>query len=89
MAKLKCATYKRGYFCEGKYINFNLLMCKNNIAIMSKLQRYIVIWYNSYILHYVLDKMEAVIFKKLYWPRLIKAIQGDVIICDTFQRTKQ
>ena len=29
MAKTKCVTYKYGYFCGGRNINYKLILCKD------------------------------------------------------------
>ena len=61
MATFKTNRYKSGYFSRGSDNNSNLIMCWDKIVIMLILQSYIFNWYNTYLLHYVLDITEEII----------------------------
>ena len=41
-AKYTTGMYQRGSFCGGSNIYLNLITCKDNIFIMSKLQSYVL-----------------------------------------------
>ena len=66
-----------------------LITYKNKIVISQQLQRYVVKWYPTYVLHPVWDRMEAMIRQHVYWPDIGKDVQKEVIECDVCQRTKQ
>ena len=68
LAKYKNGTYHKGSFCGDSKIYLKLIMCKDNIVILSKLQSYVLHWYHTYILHTGMDITEAMIFQHLYWP---------------------
>ena len=87
-AKYKNDTYHKGSFLGGSNIDIKLIMCKDNIVILSKLQSYVLHWYHAYILHLVMDRTEAIIFQHLYWPDIRYVVWKEVTNCDTFQRTK-
>ena len=70
MEKLKCAKYKKSSFC-GSRNTIELVTYNGKIVIPQKIQKYIVKYYHTYILHPGLDRMWAVIFQHLYWPGII------------------
>ena len=79
--KRKCAKYKKGSF-RGYRNTIELVTYEGKIVIPHKLQKYVMKWYHTYLLHPGLDKMEAVIHKHLYWPGIRKAFQKEVTNCD-------
>ena len=64
--KYKEGAYQTGYFCGGCNIYLSLITCEDNISIPSILQSYVLHWYHTYLLHTLMDIMEAVIFQHLY-----------------------
>ena len=61
----------------------------NKKVILLILKSYTSHWYHTFILHAGIDRMEAMIFQYLYWPRIKKYVWKKVINGDTFQRIKQ
>ena len=61
MAKYEDGTYYKGYFHRGSNIYLKLITCEDKICIPSKIQNYILHWYNTYLLHPGIDKTEAII----------------------------
>ena len=57
-----------GSFCVGQ--NPITLVLHQKKVIPQKIQKYVVYWYNAYLLHPGLDRTEAMIFQHLYWPRI-------------------
>ena len=86
--KYTTSTYQNVSFCGGTNIDLKLISCKDNIIIPSKLQRYVVHWYYTYIHHPGMDRTEAIIRQRLYWHGIIDAVQKEVPNCDTCKRTK-
>ena len=62
MAKLKIVQYKCGSVFGVSNNNFNLLTCEYKIVIPLTLQKYVLNWYHTYLLHPVLDRMKATIY---------------------------
>ena len=58
--KLKCATYKKGYFHRGQNTT-ELVTYKDKIVTPQLLQKYLVKWYHTHLLHPGLDQTEAMI----------------------------
>ena len=58
--KLNSAEYQKGYF-RGDRNTIRLVTYKNKIVIPQKLQKYVVKWYHTYLLHTGLDQTEAII----------------------------
>ena len=85
--ELKLAEYIKDYFRGGRII-IQLLTCEDKIVISYKLQKYVVKWYHTYLLHPVMDIMEEIICQHFYWPGIIEFIHKEVKNCDTLQRTK-
>ena len=48
--KLNCTTYQKGYFRGGRN-TIQLVKYRNKIVIPQKLQKYVVKWYHTYLLH--------------------------------------
>ena len=80
--------YKKGYFC-GVRKTIKLVTYKDKIVIPQKLQKYVVKWYHTYLLHPGLDRMEAIILQNLYWPGIRESVQKEFTRCDVCQRTKK
>ena len=88
MAKYKYGTYHKEYFCKVSNIDLELIMCKANIVITSKLQIYVLHWYHTYLLHPEMDRKEAIIIQHLYCPDIRYAVWKEVSSCDSCQCTK-
>ena len=86
--KITCAEYSKGSFRGGQRI-INLITYKYKIDIPQKLQKYIVKWYHTYILHPGLDKMDSMIIQQLYLPGIREVVYREVTYCDTCQHTKR
>ena len=67
MEKIKCTKYKKGSFHGGRN-TIELVTYEGKIAIPQKLQKYVVKWYHTYLLHPGMDRIEAIIHQNLYWP---------------------
>ena len=63
-------------------------MYRDKIVIPLKLQKYVVKWYHTYLLHPGLDKTEVIIYQHLYLPGISEHFKKEVTGCDTCQRTK-
>ena len=61
MAKYEKVIYKTGYLYVGININIYLITFEDNIVVPSVIQRYLLHWYHTYLLHLVMDRTEAVI----------------------------
>ena len=60
-------------------------MYKDKISIQQKLQKRVVQWYHTYLLHTELDITEELIHQKFYWPGLREVFQMEATGCDTRQ----
>ena len=77
---LKFANYYTKYFCGGG--NIFMLICKNDkIVVPTILQKYVVNWYHTYLLHPVTERTEATISQKYYWPHLREDIHTHINVC--------
>ena len=88
MERLNSVEYVKGSFRGGRN-TINFATFNDKIVIPQLLQRYVVKWYHMYLLHKLLDRTEAMIFKHLYWPGIRKIICEEVTKCDVCQRTKR
>ena len=70
MDKYKDGAYHKCSFFGVSIANFILITCKDKIVIPSILQRYVLHWYHTYLLHPGMDRTEATIFQHLYWPNI-------------------
>ena len=86
--KYKYGTYHKGSFRVGSNINLKLIMCEDEIVILSKIQSYILHWYHTYLLHPGMDRTEAIICQHLYWPVIRTAVRKELTNCDSCQSTK-
>ena len=57
--------------------------------IPQKLQKYVVKWYHTYIIHPGIDRTETMSRQHFYWPVIIEASQKEVTRVEVCQRTKQ
>ena len=84
----KNGTYHKVYFCGDSNTDIKLIMCKDYIVILSKIQSYVLHWYHMYLLHPVMYREDVMICQHLYWPNIRNSAQNEVATCDTCQRTK-
>ena len=70
MEKLNCVKYTKGSF-RGGWNTIELITYENKIVIPQKLQKYVVKWHHTYLLHRGLNRTEAVIRQHLYWSGII------------------
>ena len=59
-----CANNRRGYFFWGQN-TIELVTYNNKIVIPKQLQKYVVNWYHTYLIHPLLYKTEAMIFQNI------------------------
>ena len=88
LAKYEMVTYKKGYFCGDSNTQLKLIIHKDNVVITLIIQRYVLYWYHTYLLHPGMDVTAATIFQYLYWNGIRNAAQKEGSDCDTCQRTK-
>ena len=88
IAKYKNGMYHRGYFCGGSNIYIKLIKCEDKIIIMSKLQKFVLHWYHTYLLHPGMYITEVLIWQHLYCTGIRPAIWKEVTNSDTCQCTK-
>ena len=55
MTKYTIGTYQTVYSCGGINININLIMCKDNIVILSILQSCVLHWHHTHLLRPRMD----------------------------------
>ena len=65
MAKYKNGMYHNGPFRGGSNEDLSLITCDYNIVIPSIHQSYVLYWFRTYLLHPVMDGMEAMIYQYL------------------------
>ena len=87
LEKLKRANIKYS-FCGGRNI-IELVTYNDKIVIPQKLQKYVLKWYHTYLLHPGLDRTEAMICQHFYQLGIREAVQKEVTNCEVCQRTKQ
>ena len=63
--KITRAEYKKGYF-RGSRNTIKSVTFKDKIVIMQLIQKYVVRWHHSYLLHTVLDRTEAMLCQYFY-----------------------
>ena len=63
--KLKCTKYTKGYF-RGVRNTIELVRYDGKIVSQQKIQKYVVKWYHTYLLHPGMDRTEAMIPQHLY-----------------------
>ena len=69
-------------------IDLRLITCEDNIVILPILQKYVLHWYHTYLLHPGMDRTEAIICQHFYWPVIRESAPKEVRNCDTLQNTK-
>ena len=79
----------KSFFRRGINIYLNIITCKDNIFILSKLQKYVLHWYHVYLLHPEMDRTEVMIHQHLYWLGIRHAVWKEVTNCYACQHTKQ
>ena len=87
MEKLKCAEYTKDCFFRG-WSTIDLITYKDKIGLPQKLQKYLVKWYHTYLLHPVLDRTEAIIIQHLYLTGIKDSVYREFTFCDICQRTE-
>ena len=66
------------------------LICRyDRIVVPKQLQKYVLEWYHTYLLHPGRDRTEETIKQHLYWPNMHVDICAHVSTCDTCQKTKK
>ena len=88
MEKINFAEYQKGSFRGGQN-TIKLVTYKNKIVIPPKLQKGVVKWHRTYLLHPGLDLIDEIICQHLYWPEIRGAVRKEVTRCDMCQRTKR
>ena len=63
--KLKCTEITKGSFRGGRY-TIAFIRYKYKIVIPQKLQKYVVKWYHTYLIHPRLDKIKGLIRQRNY-----------------------
>ena len=88
MAKHEDGMYHKCSFSGGINIDLRLITCEDNIVILPILQKYVLHWYHTYLLHPGMDRTEAIICQHFYWPVIRESAPKEVRNCDTLQNTK-
>ena len=66
------------------------LICREDKIVIPKvLQKYVLHWYHTYLLHPGSDRTELTIKQHLYWNNMQADIRKLVDTCDTCQKTKK
>jgi hypothetical protein len=66
------------------------LICREDKIVIPKvLQKYVLHWYHTYLLHPGSDRTELTIKQHLYWNNMQADIRKHVDTCDTCQKTKK
>ena len=80
MDNLKRAIYHTETFCGGG--KERQLICKNGkIVIPAALQKYVLNWYHTYLLHPGTDRTERTIAQHFFWPTLRNDIRAHIKHC--------
>ena len=67
-----------------------MLIFKNDkIVVPTIIQKYVVNWYHTYLLHPGTECTEANISQHYYWTNLTDNILTHIKVCDTFQKNKK
>ena len=86
--KLKHAIYQTETFCGGE--KKKQLICKNGkIVIPDALQKYVLNWYYTYLLHPGINHTESTIAQHFFWPTLCSDVRAHIRKCGTCQRCKK
>ena len=89
MDKYEDGKCHKGYFCRVINIDLNLITCEDNIITPSILQKYVLHWYQTYLIHPQMDRTEAMICQHFYCPDIIHDLRKEVNNGDTCQGTKR
>ena len=66
------------------------LICRNDKIVIPKvLQKCVLNWYHTYLLHPGRDRTEETIRQHLYWANMSEHVRSHVSTCDTCQKTKK
>ena len=71
--KLKFAKFKKGSFRGGRN-TIELITYEGKIVIPQKLQKYLVKWYHTYLLHLGMDRTEVMVLQNLKWTGIRKSV---------------
>ena len=86
--QLKCANYHTKYFREGR--NMFMLICNNyKNFVPTILQKCVVNWYHTYILHPGKVRTEATISQHYYWLQLRDDILTHIKVCNTCHKKQK
>ena len=86
-AKLKCANLNNN-FCGGGI--FTQLTCRSDKNFILKiLQRYIVNWYQTYLLNPGMGHTATTFVQHLYWPSLRYNIRNHIKVCSNCQKNNK
>ena len=78
--KIKCANYQSKYFHVARKVV--QIICINEIFSMTKfIQKYIVIWYHTCLLHPRMYHTEATISQHYYWYNLRDEVSTYIKFC--------
>ena len=86
-SKYKDGMFHKSSLREVSNIHLELIICKDNIFIPSKILSYVLHWYHTHLLHPGMDITEAMNRHHLYWTAIRYAICKEVTNCDTCKRT--
>ena len=89
MSKYTTDRYKTSYFRGGSNIHFKLIMCEGKTVIPLIIQSSVLHWHNTYLLHIVIDRTEAMILQHFYSRGIVSSIHKEVRNCGDCQHTKQ
>ena len=66
------------------------LICKNGkIVIPDALQKYVLNWYHTYLLHLGINRTKSTIAQHFFWPMLRSDVRAHIRRCGTCQRCKK
>ena len=85
MAKYEDVTDHK-CFRGGSNTDIKIITCEDYISI---LQKYVLHWYHTYLLHSGMDISEAMFCQHFYWPGIRYSVWKEVPNCDTCQRKKR
>ena len=75
-------------FCGG-HNPINMVTYQNKIVVPQKLQKYVIHWCHTFLLHYGLDRTEAMIRQHLFWTGIREAVRNEFKNCDSCQCNKK
>ena len=67
-----------------------MLICSNDKIVMPTiLQKYVVNWYHTYLLHLGTERTEATIIQHCFWPHLRNDIRTHIKVCNNCYKNKK